>query len=57
MRFVYSHKNILHSENLVNEFWKHLLNLVQYKIIDLVTLRKSMEVVRNIYDETETDQV
>ncbi|KAG4305600.1 hypothetical protein PORY_001156 [Pneumocystis oryctolagi] len=51
MRFVYSHKNILQTENLVSEFWKHLLNLVQYKIIDLVTLRKSMEVVRNIHNE------
>ncbi|KTW26629.1 hypothetical protein T552_02638 [Pneumocystis carinii B80] len=55
MRFVHSHRNILHSENLVSEFWKHLLNLVQYKIIDLVTLRKSMEVIRNIHDNTETD--
>ncbi|KAG5440478.1 hypothetical protein PCK2_000412, partial [Pneumocystis canis] len=52
LRFVYSHKNILQTENLVSEFWKHLLNLVQYKIIDLVTLRKSMEVVRNIHHET-----
>ncbi|CCJ30490.1 unnamed protein product [Pneumocystis jirovecii] len=55
MRFVYSHKNILQAENLINEFWKHLLNLVQYKFIDLVTLRKSMEVVRGIHDETETN--
>ncbi|KAG5519291.1 hypothetical protein PMAC_001916 [Pneumocystis sp. 'macacae'] len=51
MRFVYSHKNILQTENLINEFWKHLLNLVQYKFIDLITLRESMEVVRNIHNE------
>lgn len=46
IRFAKDKSELLRSSNLLVEFWKHCLNLVQYGIIDAECLRVCMDIVK-----------
>ncbi|KAI5787216.1 VEFS-Box of polycomb protein-domain-containing protein [Geopyxis carbonaria] len=46
IRFAQNHSEYLGRSHLLAEFWKHMLNLIQFKVIDTTVLKRCMEIVK-----------